>query len=245
MSSFSEAVTGITTGVKSGAYVPVNIGNQVVSVVADRDVTYAAGDPVVVIKIGSAWYAVARIFANVAAPPAGSDVPPAPAPAITRGSLQISPVETRSYRSSFSVGWKFEDDDVYQGQYGGYGLHTGCAFYGTKPRSLAGATVEGASVRMRADQIGAYPPTATTMWLMTNSVRPGGAPTLTSSTAGPALAMGATQSAWPVPVAWAQAIVDGTAGGLAFYDADGNPYVRYAGRSKWSPAFTLTINWRR
>ncbi|MEE3918179.1 hypothetical protein V2I01_04775 [Micromonospora sp. BRA006-A] len=40
-------------------------------------------------------------------------------------------------------------------------------------------------------------------------------------------------------------MVDGTAGGLAVYDSSGSPYVRFAGRGSWSPAFTLAISWRR
>jgi hypothetical protein len=247
MSGFSDMVTGITTGAKVGAYVPVRIGGEVVQVVADRDITYAGGDPVVVAKIGTAWFALARVFANVPVPPTGGDTPPAPNPGAgnTTGVTLVPPTETRSYRSSFSVGWRFEDDDVYHGQYGGYGNNIGAVFYGGRPRALAGATVQGATVRLRADQIGAYPPAATTMRLMTESARPGGAPTLTSTTPGPALLQGQTESGWPVPVAWAQALVDGSAGGIAFYAAGGTPYVRYAGRTRWSPAFTLSINWRR
>lgn len=247
MSSFENLLTGITTGAKSGSTVPVNIGGQVVQVIADRDVTYAAGDPVVVAKIGTAWFALARTYANVAAPPTTNDTPPpaSPGAGLTTGTLNVSPVETRSYRSSFSVGWRFDDDDVYHGQYGGFGNHTGAVFYGSKPRDLAGATVQSATVRMRCLQIGAYPPTAVTMRLMTNSVRPGGAPTLTSTATGPAMVEGATLDRFTVPTAWAQAMVDGAAGGIAFFNASGSPYVRYAGRAKWSPAFTLTINWRR
>lgn len=240
-----DLMIGITTGAKSGAYVPVNIGGTVVQVVADRDISYSAGDPVVVAQIGSALYALARTFANVPTPPVGSDLPPAPAPAIITGVLTVSPIETRSYRTSYSVGWRTEDDDVYHGTYGAYGLHTGCAFYGDKPKSLAGATVLGATVRMRADQVGVFPPTATTMRLMTQAFRPVGAPTLTSTASGPALRQDATEDAWPVPESWVQAMVAGAAGGIAFYDASGLPYVRYAGATKWSPAFTLTINWRR
>lgn len=247
MAGFTELLTGITTGGKAGAFIPVNAGGVVVNAIADRDITYAAGDPVVIGKIGSLWFTLSRTFGNIATPPTGSDTPPTSNPGTgqTTGTLQVSPVETRSYRASFSVGWRFDDDDVYQGQYGGYGLHTGCAFYGSKARSLAGATVQGATVRMRVLQIGSYPPAATTMRLITQSTRPAGAPTLTSTTPGPALKEGETEAGWPVPVAWVQAIVDGTAGGIGFYNASGTPYVRYAGRSKWSPAFTLNINWRR
>jgi hypothetical protein len=48
-----------------------------------------------------------------------------------------------------------------------------------------------------------------------------------------------------VPTAWAQSMVDGTAGGLAIYEADGSPYVILDGRGRYGSAFALTINWRR
>jgi hypothetical protein len=83
------------------------------------------------------------------------------------------------------------------------------------------------------------------MRLMTNATRPGGAPTLTSSTSGPSLRRGSTVGAFTIPDSWAQAMVDGTAGGLAFYEADGSPYVILAGRGDYGPAFTMTIRWSR
>lgn len=235
---------GVTAGVKSSGLVPVTFGGQTVNCVAERDVTYLVGDPVIICKVGAQWFVLNRYYAQITAPPT-SETPPDPKPTTTTGQLVISPMETRSYRTSFSVGWRTDDDDVYHGQYGGYGNHIGSVFYGTKPRTLDGATVTSASVKIRVDQIGSYPPSATVMRLMTNSTRPSGAPTLTSTTSGPSVPQGTTINAFTVPTAWAQAMVDGMAGGIAFYDADGSPYVRYAGRSKWSPSFTMTINWQR
>lgn len=211
------------------------------------DVTLVAGlavspdDVVIITKVGPVWFAVARAYspAPVEPPPAA----PPPKPTVTTGTLVVSPVETRSYRPSY--GWRSDTSDVYQGQYGGWGNHTGCAFYGPTPRSLAGSTVTGARLQVRRVSGGVYAAQATTMRLMTQATRPDGAPTLTSSTAGPSLAVGATINSFAVPTSWLQSMVDGTAGGLAFFDADGSPYVRFAGRGSWSPAFTLTINWRR
>lgn len=228
---------------KSSGAVLAEINGQSVTVMCARGLTPAVNDVLLVEQVGTSWFAVDAVDVTAGAPPA--DSAPPPPPTVSTGTLTVTPVETRSYRSGSVTGWRTDDDDVYQGQYGGWGNHTGCAFYGTKPRSLAGATVTGATFRVRMEQIGSYPPGAATMRLMTNATRPGGAPTLTSTATGPQLAQGATEDRFPVPVAWAQAMVDGTAGGIAFFTASGSPYLRMAGRGSWSAAFTLSISWRR
>lgn len=228
---------------KSSGAVLADINGQSVTVMCARGLTPAVNDVLLVEQVGTSWFAIDAVDVTAGAPPA--DTAPAPPATVTTGTLTVTPVETRSYRSGSVTGWRTDDDDVYQGQYGGWGNHTGCAFYGTKPRSLAGATVTGASFRVRMEQIGSYPPQAATLRLMTNSVRPGGAPTLTSTATGPTLAQGGQEDRFPVAVAWAQAMVDGTAGGLAFFTASGSPYLRMSGRGSWSAAFTLTLNWRR
>lgn len=209
-----------------------------------RDLTVAAGDVLLVVRVGAQWFAVARYFPAAIVDLPSNDRPPDPKPVVTTGSLVVSPVETRSYRPTY--GWRTDTTDVYQGQYGGWGNHTGCAFYGAKPRSLAGATVTSATVKVRrpGGTGSTYAAVGTTMRLMTQATRPGGAPTLTSSTAGPSIKAGA-DTTFTIPDSWAQAMVDGTAGGIAFFDSDGSPYIIFAGRGSWSPAFTLTINWRR
>jgi hypothetical protein len=151
-------------------------------------------------------------------------------------------VETRSYRST---GWRFDNDDIYQGQYGGNGNHTGCAFYGSGPRALAGATVLGASIQVRRKNGGGITAAqTTTLWLVTNATRPGGAPTLTSSSTGPSLAWGRSGN-FGIITSWAQAMVDGTSGGLAIFTGSSSPYVIMDGRGAYGPSFTMTINWRR
>lgn len=229
----STKTSGVFTAEVNGANVLVN---------AARDLTVAVNDVVLIDKVGAQWWAFGRSEAAAPAPPANNEAgPPA---SITTGQMIIAPVETRSYRTSFRIGWRTEDDDVYQGQYGA-GNHIGAVFYGTKPQALAGATITGATFQVRMKQIGSYPPQAATMYLMTQSTRPSGAPTITSSTTGPQLTQGSTFPNFAIPVSWTQAMVNGTAGGIAFYVASGSPYLRMAGRGSWSAAFTLTINWRR
>lgn len=137
--------------------------------------------------------------------------------------------------------------DTYQGRYSGssFGRMTGCAFYGSTPRSLAGATVTRATIRVRRLSSGDYAARTATLRLVSQSTRPSGAPTLNETTSGPSLAVNATNDAFVIPNSWAQAMVDGTRGGLAISISADTPYIRLAGRASWSAAWTLTINWRR
>lgn len=232
---------------KSGSTVTASINSVTVTVQVARDLSVAQGDVLVVQRIGSQWVAIQRLYeAAPAAPEAPSNpVAPTPKPTIKTGTLVISPVETRSYRPSF--GWRTDNTDVYQGEWGGWGNHRGCAFYGSKPRTLAGATVTDAKIKVkRPSGTGStYAAASTTLWLVTQSTRPAGAPTLTSDTTGPRIKAGATDLDFDIPNSWAQAMVNGTAGGLALFESDGSPYLIFAGRGQWSPSFTLTIRWQR
>jgi hypothetical protein len=235
------ALLATATAAKSGSTVTATVNGIVITVQVARDLTVASGDVLLLQRVGAQWFALCRLFAAAPAAPSNPAGPGGNTGTAT-GSLIVAPVETRSYRNG---AWRTDNTSVYQGQYGGNGNHTGCAFYGTTPRSLAGSTVLGATIQVRRITGGAYAAQGTTMRLMTNAVRPGGAPTLTSSTAGPSLPVGGTNNSFAIPASWAQAMVDGTAGGLAFFDSGGSPYVRFAGIGDWSPAFTMTIQWRR
>lgn len=238
------AILATSKGAKSGSTVSATVNDTDVTVQVARDLTVAAGDVLVIQRVGAQWFALGRAYAAATTPALDPVVPaPTPKPSVVYGTLIVSPVETRSYRTTY--GWRDDNTDVYQGEYGGWGNHTGSVFYGSKPRSLSGATVLSANIKVRRIQAGIYAAQTTTMRLMTNATRPAGTPTLTSTTTGPSLAVGQTDYSFDIPTAWAQEMVDGTAGGLAFFIAGGSPYVRFAGRGTWSPAFTLTINWRR
>jgi hypothetical protein len=229
------------TTTKTAEVATFNIGGTLVSVQVARDLTIAVGDVCLIVRVGSQWLATARLYP---AAPAAVDLPPAPVPkpSTITGRLLVPPVETRSYRPA---GWRTDVDDLYQGQYSSEGNHTGCAFYGTKPRSLVGATVTSATARIRRRAAGGQSAARdVTLWLVTEATRPAGAPTLTSTTAGPSLRWGDSVS-YTIPTAWAQAMVDGTAGGLAVFESDGDPYMILDGRGRYSASFTLTINWTR
>lgn len=240
----TEWVLATAKTAKSGTTCTATVGDTDVTVQVARDLTVAALDTILIGRVGSQWFVVQRYYTAPATLPDNDPAPP-PKPDVKTGTLVVSPVETRSYRNTFYVGWNMDTTDVYQGEYGGNGLYTGCVFYGSKPRSLAGATVQSATFRVRRLTGGTYAAQASTMRLMTNSVRPGGAPTLTSSATGPRLAVNTTFDTYAIPASWAQQMVDGTAGGIAFYVAGGSPYIRFAGRNSWSAAFTLSIKWQR
>lgn len=238
-----SARTATALEVKSGSLIMVGINGVRVQVQCARDLVPAVGDVLTLTRFGGQWVATGRMFAAATSvDPWGGATGPDPNAVVVRGSLVCPPVETRSYRST---GWRTDTTQTIQGEYAGNGNHTGCAFYGTMPRSLVGATVESASVAVRRAGGGAFAASATTLWLVTQATRPAGAPTRTSSTTGPALKVDASTIAFAVPVAWVQAMVDGTAGGLAVYNAAATPYVRLDGLREWGPAWTLTINWRR
>jgi hypothetical protein len=237
----SDTTTGTVKATKTGSTIPVQIGDWVTTVQCARDLTPGTGDVVLIQKKGALWTAVARLFTAAPTLPPAPPVTPPVTP--TSGTAVFSPVETRSYRS---LGWRTDNTSIYQGQYGGNGNHTGCAFFGSAPRSLAGATVTGAWIAVRRNNSGGVTAAqGTTLWLMTNATRPAGAPTLTSSQAGPSLAWGQINNSFPIPASWGQAMVDGTAGGLAIFTSGGSPYVILSGVGDWGPAFTMTVNWRK
>lgn len=237
-----QVLMATATAAKSGSTVTAIVNGITVTMQAARDLTVAAGDVLLVAKFGSQWTAVQRLFTAAPIDPGNPDAPN-PKPPTTSGVTPFAPVETRSYRNS---SWRTDNDYVYQGQYGGQGNHTGCAFYGNGPRSLAGATVTSARIAVhRRNSGGITAPQATTMRLVTQATRPGGAPTLGASTAGPTLGWGGTNTGFAIPASWAQSMVDGTAGGLGFFVSGGSPYVIFSGRSDYGPAFTLSIAWTR
>lgn len=246
--------------VSSGAAL-VTVAGVTAAVRVVTGVTVAVGDTVLVVRHGSSRFLTGIIPAAPALPPTApapdpdappppeSDPSPPPKPTVTTGVLSCAPVQTATYRNG---GWRTDGGsvtayDLYQGRYGGssFGRMTGCAFYGTKPRSLKDATVTRAVIKVRRLSSGDFAARAPTLRLVTQATRPGGAPTLNESTAGPSLAVNATNSAFVIPNSWAQAIIAGTRGGIAIHvDAD-SPYIRTAGRASWSAAWTLTISWRR
>jgi len=248
--STTDLFQGIATSVISAdKKVNVSVNGTVVGCRALRDLTVAVGDIVLCGRLNNQVVVIGRLFqaAPGEAPPEEVTPPPKPQPDTVTGTTVFAPKETRSYRNTGYVGWRTDNDDVYQGEYGSNGRHIGCVFYNGAPRSLDGATVTSASIRARRGSGGDYAKRGTTLRMITNKTKPSGAPTFYTGTdaPGPNLAVNTTDSSISIPAAFAQALVDGTAGGLAIYESDGSPYVKLEGRADYSSSFTLSIKWKR
>lgn len=236
----SEPFVGTAMAAKSSGTLAVNVNGVIRDIQAARDVTFAAGDVVVVQRFGQLWVATARLFtaALTEMPPIIADLDPNPA-TIT-GQTTVLPVFTGTWLGS---SWRAGEDLVRQGVRGGAANATGAVLYGDKPRSLTGATVTAARLE-QVQWLDGPLGVASTMRLVTEATKPAGAPTLTSSTAGP-ISSDSEPRSFTIPTAWAQAMVDGTSGGIGFFDGDGSPFQQYAGRQYRPASFTLVIDWTR
>ncbi|GHA01566.1 hypothetical protein ACFOOM_12070 [Streptomyces echinoruber] len=257
------AVYGVAVTASASGACLASVGGIQVAVRVVPGLTVAAKDKLLILRRGSTYWAIAVLTAAPAMPPSPpavddsppvvSDPAPAPKPTTTTGTLVCSPVATSTWRDGH---WRTDlgsstSADTFQGRYSGssYGRNSGFAFYGSKPRSIAGATVTKATVRLRRLVSGDYGRRSPTLRLVSESTRPSGFPTLNESATGPALGVINQASPWEttftLPTSWGQAMVDGTRGGLAITVASDDPYIRLAGRDSWSAAWTLTLYWRR
>jgi hypothetical protein len=235
--------TGVAVGAKSGGLIAVNVNGVIRNIQAARDLVVGTGDVVLVHRFGSLWAASSRLFTAAVAEMPAQIIELDPNPTVVTGQLAVLPVYTGTHLAS--GGWLPDQRLVYQGIKYGRPNATGAMFYGAKPASLAGATVTNATLQRIRQLDGSSPGSAaSTLRLVTETTKPSGAPTLTSTTAGPTTMIGDDIS-FTIPNAWAQAMVDGTAGGLAFADADGSPWIQYGGRDLYPTAFTLLIDWSR
>jgi len=242
----------------SGNACLVKVSGITVTARVATGLTVAAGNLLLVARRGSTYYVINVVPAAPTSTPATpvapdtstdtGDTAPAPKPTVRTGTLTCVPVSTACYRGS---SWRSDGDptnsfDLYQGRYSGssFGRNTGCAFYGSKPHTLSGATVTKATVKVKRLSAGDFASRAVTLRLVSQSTRPSGAPTLNESTSGPSLKID-DSTTFTIPDAWGQAIVDGTRGGIAINVASDDPYIHLAGRGSWSSAFTLSISWRR
>ena len=246
------------TAASSGACL-IKVGGINVTARVATGLTVAAGNIILAARLGSTYYVTNVIPAAPTSTPATpppadappvdtGDPPPAPKPTVTTGTLTCVPVSTACYRDG---SWRSDGDptnsfDLYQGRYGGssYGRNTGCAFFGSKPHTLNGATCTRATVKIKRLSAGDYGAQSATLRLISQTTRPGGAPTLNESTGGPSLKIG-DSTTFTLPTSWGQALIDGTRGGIGISVSSDDPYIHVAGRGSWSAAFTVSISWRR
>lgn len=236
------AGVGIAQGAKSSGMLTVRVNSLDVQMHAARDVTFAAGDRVAFVRAGATWVAVARAgTAAVADQPDAAVAPPANPPTVF-GSTAFVPAEYGNWQDTR---WSNDTSNILQGQATTSAPNnTGTVFYQNAFRALAGATASAARVQIRRSTRGGKPGALPlTLWLVTQTTRPLGAPTLTDTTVGPLLAWGQSTS-FTIPTAWAQAMIDGTAGGLAVFESDGSPYIALDALGNASQ-FALTVDWSR
>ncbi|MFB7595767.1 hypothetical protein [Streptomyces sp. NPDC056160] len=257
------ALVGIASTDASGGACLADVGGIRVTVRVPPSLTVTAKQNLLILRRGSTYWAINTLTAAPVIPPPppppaddtpnNSDPPPPPKPTTTTGTLVCTPVATSTWRDG---SWRTDigsstSADTYQGRYSGsgYGRMSGFAFYGSKPRTLSGATITKATVRLRRLVSGDYGRRSPTLSLVTQSTRPSSFPTLNESTAGPGLGVINQVSPWEttftLPTSWGQAMADGTRGGLAISISSDDPYMRLAGRGSWSAAWTLTLYWRR
>ncbi|MGW4876533.1 hypothetical protein ACWEPI_08255 [Streptomyces sp. NPDC004262] len=252
-------VRGIALTAVSGGACLVKVGGITVTARVATTLTIAAGNILLLSRVASTYYVTNIVPPAPAAtpatpPPADSvpvdtgDAPPAPKPTVRTGTLTCVPTATACYRDG---SWRSDGDptnsfDLYQGRYSGssYGRSTGVAFYGSKPHTLAGATCTKATVKIKRLSAGDFAARSATLRLVSQTSRPGGAPTLNETTGGPSLAIGST-STFTLPTSWGQALIDGSRGGIGINVSSDDPYIHLAGRGSWSAAFTLSLSWRR
>jgi hypothetical protein len=257
------SLVGVAATAASGGACLADVGGIRTTARVVAGLTVAAGDALLIARVGSVYYVQAVLQAGPAVPPSPpvsdpDDTPPPPdtgdsspdpKPVTTTGTLVCTPVATSTWRDGK---WRTDigsstSADTYQGRYGGssFGRNHGFAFYGSKPRSLSGATVTKATLKLRRLQAGDFAKRTPTLRLVTQSTRPSGFPTLNETAAGPSLAVNTTTTSFAIPKSWAQAMVSGARGGIAISIPSDSPYIRLAGRASWSAAWVLSISWRR
>ncbi|MER6534676.1 hypothetical protein ABT215_12875 [Streptomyces sp900105755] len=252
-------VRGIAQSAVSGNACLVKVGGITVTARVATTLTIAVGNILLLARLASTYYVInvvpaAPTLTPSTPPPTDTtpvdtgDTPPAPKPPVRTGTLTCVPTATACYRDG---SWRSDGDptnsfDLYQGRYGGssYGRNTGCAFYGSKPHTLSGATCTKITVKIKRLSAGDYGARSATLRLVSQTSRPGGAPTLNESTSGPSLTIGSSTT-FTLPTSWGQALIDGTRGGIGINVSSDDPYIHLAGRGSWSAAFTIAISWRR
>lgn len=258
--SGTGSIRGTAVSTVSAGACLVSVSGVTITARVALSLTIAVGNLLLLSRLGSTYYVItvlppaptvtpATPAPTDSAPPTDTgDKPPPSKPTSTSGTLTCVPTATATYRDG---SWRSDGDptnsfDLYQGRYAGssFGRSTGCAFYGSKPHTLSGATCTRATLKLKRLSAGDFADRAVTLRLVSQSSRPGGAPSLNESTSGPKLGVGDTTT-FTLPLSWGQALIDGSRGGIAISIASNDPYIHLAGKSSWSAAMTLSLSWRR
>jgi hypothetical protein len=202
--------------------------------------TLAANDIVAVLRDGNTGYVLGKV-GTYTPPTTDPEAPPVPVePTVRRRTATIKPYFTGTYRG----GWR-SGDELFQGDYGGYGLNTGAAFYGNALKALHADTSKPYSivVSYKRNRGGDYSAQSPKFYTLTQKTKPAGAPTKDDGpSTGTAVAVGKTAK-FELSSTMALHLLNGTDGGLGIYLPSSNPYVVLAGRSDYAAAMALTVTY--
>lgn len=159
----------------------------------------------------------------------------------TTTTVTLRPKTTGTARAG---GWRPDTDSLYCGDWTGRGVNRGAAFY-PAARKLRG-TVTRARLNNVHRRTGGIFGALTVPLALIRQSSPAGTLTVDATRNGPSLAVGQTANGVTIPTSWAQALVDGNAGGIGITSgASSSPYIALAGLSTRANALTLTLTIRR
>jgi hypothetical protein len=245
--------TGIVTVTPTAATVTVSVNGEELDLPYLESYTPAVNDSVLVLTRGQRWVVVGN-YTNPAAPvtPATPAAPPStPTPTKPKPPTPKKTTFVRTFLANSTGcfrGGKWRTDtsnQPHQGDWGGYGINTGAWFYGSQIKAaLAGATVlkvEMYLVRIGGGQYGGITPT---IWTHPHQSRPGGAPSLLSSSTVSGLAVN-TKRWVGLPLSFGTALQAGTAYGTACFVAGADPYAAFANLSGARTSGALRITYSK
>jgi hypothetical protein len=229
--------TGVVAALVAGNRLQVNVNGANITMRRGLHFTPAVGDVVLVATtdIGEAW-AIMALATGTAPTPV-----PTPPAVPAGGSITWPALDAGTWRGARRT----DRTDVLSGDDDGTGVNRGAWFYG----DAIAATMTGLSLttaQVFVDRRGGTPadPANISLYLHNSKTAPtSGDPV---SVAGPtvigAVAVGA--AAWlPVPIAWINQIIAGTAAGLGIYTATAAPFVALASLTQSGQTGALNITW--
>lgn len=136
----------------------------------------------------------------------------------------------QSWRTTY--GWRTDNDRVYQGQWGGYGLHKGLWYFNS---SNLRSTLSGQNIKSIRIQITRYSGShgssaagVPTMRLHNYDSSPSGEPSFIAAYSSHNVGFGLGNTKWvPLPIAWGENIRDGKARGIGVYTGSDDPYLQF------------------
>lgn len=167
-------------------------------------------------------------------------------PVKARGLLSPRPVDAATWQGGRWRSVRDVDGDLIQG-FIAYAPNSAYAFYGSQFAAGRGATATKAEIFL-STRPGIYTGSRTTRLVLHSSQRrPSGQPATTHS--GATITLAAGVSGWyTIPVAWGQALMDGTARGVGAVSSSSSDYIRFRGPfsgARHPDSFRVRINWSR